>query len=178
MSLRWADVKKDRNLYRRYLELSEDDRSRRLRLNAALECSRPEAPSFDFFRPEGMGPGCFCIDHPIAETKGVFKMIASKEGRKSRTAVQIIAKGWSVGAGDVPITKVLLKPETGRRHQLRVHTALIGNPIVGDCTYATGRPTFDPFQAPRMMLHASELNLSFGDGKGALVFRSPADFSY
>lgn len=35
----------------------------------------------------------------------------------------------------LPVTLVLLEPKTGRRHQLRVHTSLIGHPILGDQTY-------------------------------------------
>jgi tRNA pseudouridine32 synthase/23S rRNA pseudouridine746 synthase len=46
----------------------------------------------------------------------------------------------------------LLEPLTGRTHQLRVHLQAIGHPIVGDPLYA---PL--PSQAPRLMLHASEL---------------------
>lgn len=35
----------------------------------------------------------------------------------------------------IPVTTVRLEPKTGRRHQLRVHTAMIGYPILGDQTY-------------------------------------------
>ena len=35
----------------------------------------------------------------------------------------------------IPVTKVLLKPISGRRHQLRVHLDYLGHPIVGDFTY-------------------------------------------
>ena len=38
------------------------------------------------------------------------------------------------------ITLVDLFPETGRTHQLRIHMALLGNPIVGDKQYTTGKP--------------------------------------
>lgn len=52
---------------------------------------------------------------------------------------------------------VELEPETGRMHQLRVHLASIGRPIVGDVRYGgalsvRGRP------APRLMLHAVALS--------------------
>jgi hypothetical protein len=33
------------------------------------------------------------------------------------------------------VTKVLLRPVTGRRHQLRLHCYCLGHPIVGDYTY-------------------------------------------
>lgn len=48
---------------------------------------------------------------------------------------------------------VELKPETGRTHQLRVHLAQLGHPIIGDPLYG-GRP------ADRLFLHAKELELT------------------
>lgn len=50
-----------------------------------------------------------------------------------------------------------LKPITGRSHQLRVHLASLGYPILGDTIYAT------PAQqqaAPRLLLHATELTFN------------------
>lgn len=44
--------------------------------------------------------------------------------------------------------------ETGRTHQIRVHLAAIGHPVVGDATYGGDRPTL---QAPRPLLHAAEI---------------------
>lgn len=52
-------------------------------------------------------------------------------------------------------TDLLLEPLTGRSHQLRVHLAWIGHPIVGDSLY--GRPD-DPAQRwPRLALHCHRL---------------------
>ena len=48
---------------------------------------------------------------------------------------------------------VQLWPETGRTHQLRVHLAHLGAPILGDRLYG------DPASAPRLMLHALRLTL-------------------
>ncbi|XP_052776941.1 RNA pseudouridylate synthase domain-containing protein 1-like [Mya arenaria] len=55
--------------------------------------------------------------------------------------------------GDKPATKVLLKPITGRQHQLRVHCDYIGHTIVGDYTYSL-RQDKTPH---RMMLHSHRL---------------------
>lgn len=46
---------------------------------------------------------------------------------------------------------VSLEPVTGRTHQLRVHLAELGHPILGDALYG------DSHRAPRLLLHASEL---------------------
>ncbi len=50
-------------------------------------------------------------------------------------------------------TRVLLKPKTGRSHQLRVHMQAIGHPILGDHFY--GGQWQD--KSPRLLLHASRI---------------------
>ena len=50
-------------------------------------------------------------------------------------------------------TRVGLTPITGRSHQLRVHLASIGHPIVGDSLYAEAQPA----KGERLMLHAARL---------------------
>jgi tRNA pseudouridine32 synthase/23S rRNA pseudouridine746 synthase len=57
-------------------------------------------------------------------------------------------------------TRVRLMPRTGRSHQLRVHMAEIGHPILGDPFYATG-PAGD---FPRLMLHSESLQFRHPDG--------------
>jgi len=51
-----------------------------------------------------------------------------------------------------------LKPLTGRTHQLRVHLAYIGSPIVGDPIYSIKTAKFDPMR--RMFLHAAKLEIT------------------
>ncbi len=48
--------------------------------------------------------------------------------------------------------RLLLKPETGRTHQLRVHCKAMGYPIIGDGLYGN-----DESKQPRMLLHADNL---------------------
>ena len=52
-----------------------------------------------------------------------------------------------------PATLLWLEPRTGRRHQLRLHTAHHGHAIVGDLTYAGDRSCY------RTFLHAAALDL-------------------
>jgi tRNA pseudouridine32 synthase/23S rRNA pseudouridine746 synthase len=54
---------------------------------------------------------------------------------------------------DIGNTRVELEPVTGRTHQLRVHMAAIGHPILGDALYGNAA------SAPRLLLHAAALNL-------------------
>ncbi|XP_070580737.1 RNA pseudouridylate synthase domain-containing protein 1-like isoform X2 [Ptychodera flava] len=70
--------------------------------------------------------------------------------RPAVTNLQVISRGHYNGE---PSTKVLLTPQTGRRHQLRVHCSHIGHTIVGDFTYSL-RKDIKPY---RMMLHALRL---------------------
>lgn len=50
------------------------------------------------------------------------------------------------------VTRMILKPHTGRTHQLRVHMQQIGHPIVGDRLY-----NIECSKAKRMCLHAEQL---------------------
>ena len=51
-------------------------------------------------------------------------------------------------------SRIELEPVTGRTHQLRVHMAAVGHPILGDALYA---PAEVQTLAPRLLLHASHL---------------------
>ncbi|MGP5345593.1 RluA family pseudouridine synthase [Psychrobacter celer] len=55
-----------------------------------------------------------------------------------------------------PVTRVMLKPVTGRSHQLRVHMVHAGHVMVGDPIYAEGAALNI---APRLNLHAQQLRL-------------------
>jgi RluA family pseudouridine synthase len=71
---------------------------------------------------------------------------------------------------------VELNPETGRMHQLRVHLASIGRPIVGDSRYG-GALMLAGAPAPRLMLHAAALEFPHPDGgRKRLTAPAPADF--
>ena len=82
---------------------------------------------------------------------------------------------WRVRARD-PVavrTRVELEPVTGRTHQLRVHLQAIGHTIVGDALY--GAPS-SPGAAPRLLLHATQLDGMHPHTGLAMRFQSPAPF--
>jgi tRNA pseudouridine32 synthase/23S rRNA pseudouridine746 synthase len=69
-----------------------------------------------------------------------------------------------------------LSPETGRMHQLRVHMASLGRPIVGDVRYG-GALTVGGLAVPRLMLHAVKLTFPHPDGESMMIEAPmPADF--
>ena len=79
---------------------------------------------------------------------------------------------WRVTARGPTDTRMELRPFTGRSHQLRVHMAALGHPILGDPLYATG-----PAAAfPRLMLHAAWLGFRHPDGGAHVSFSSDVPF--
>ena len=69
--------------------------------------------------------------------------------------------------------RVLLKPITGRSHQLRVHMLALGHPILGDRFYATPEALA---MAPRLLLHAQTLTITHPAFGNSMTFRAPVDF--
>lgn len=68
-----------------------------------------------------------------------WKKIVKKAPKQSQTLLRVMKREY-IKAGqtneeDIPVTRVQLTPVTGRTHQLRVHCAAIGHPILADPTY-------------------------------------------
>ncbi len=80
---------------------------------------------------------------------------------------------WRVLAREPGRTRLLLEPLTGRSHQLRVHLAAIGHPILGDTLYADAPTTA---AAPRLLLHASALAFAHPLDARPLRFESALPF--
>jgi tRNA pseudouridine32 synthase/23S rRNA pseudouridine746 synthase len=76
----------------------------------------------------------------------------------------------SKGEHVVDTTRLELEPVTGRTHQLRVHMAAIGHPILGDTLYG------DASSAPRLLLHARMLSFTHPLGAEILTLVSEAPF--
>ncbi len=79
---------------------------------------------------------------------------------------------WRVIRASDAETRVRLFPLTGRSHQLRVHMAETGHPILGDPLYAAGAAA----DHPRLMLHAESLRLRHPDSGAQVSFSQPAPF--
>ncbi|MCP1143824.1 RluA family pseudouridine synthase [Lysinibacillus endophyticus] len=71
---------------------------------------------------------------PIGRSEtSIIERVVRSDGQYSHTDVKVLKRGYS-NNGE-PLTHVRLKLHTGRTHQIRVHMAYIGHPLVGDDLY-------------------------------------------
>ena len=91
------------------------------------------------------------IDAPIGRGEtDPTRMTVSARGREARTRYEVVERFTS----PIPCTLVECRLETGRTHQIRVHLAAIGHPVVGDARYGGVRAGL---RVPRPFLHAHQL---------------------
>lgn len=94
-----------------------------------------------------------------------FRMAEVAGEANARTQVEVIAD-------DGAVWHYRLRPQTGRKHQLRVHMAALGAPILGDDLYPQLQPSADPLQAPPLQLLARALAFQDPLSGEPRVFRS------
>ncbi|MDQ2878900.1 MAG: RluA family pseudouridine synthase [Pseudomonadota bacterium] len=105
------------------------------------------------------------IELPIAKQPGSGgeKMhVDETEGAPARTRYRVIEIAGNQTAW------VELRPYTGRTHQLRVHMAAIGHPIVGDGKYGGQAAFLTGGISRKMHLHARHLRIEHPDGDGVI----------
>ena len=116
----------------------------------------------------GQPPASLRITDPLRKKAraGVESMVVDQDGQSAHTEMRLLEPaGHSVSL-------VALRPHTGRTHQLRVHMAHVGHPIVGDPKYrgtrrdgaagAGGAASAGGVIGRRMHLHAWRLRLPEG----------------
>ncbi len=106
------------------------------------------------------------IDAPIGRSESRRTRMAVREaGKPARTEYEVRA------VYDDPVCSLLeCRLETGRTHQIRVHLAAIGHPVVGDGTYGGAR---DQLAINRPFLHAAMLALAHPVTGAPLRFDEP-----
>ena len=106
------------------------------------------------------------IDAPIGRDPNTpTRRAVIREGKHARTHYRLIE---NFDERDLAYVKVTL--ETGRTHQIRVHFAAIGHPVVGETSYG---PRREAGLSPRIFLHAGELRFQHPAGGGEIVVTSP-----
>jgi 23S rRNA pseudouridine1911/1915/1917 synthase len=102
--------------------------------------------------------------HPVDRKR---MAIVTRNGKEAIT-------NWRVRHADGPVCVLECRIETGRTHQIRVHTASLGCPVIGDDTY--GKSALDKRLTPvpqRQMLHAWRLQLRHPVHGGVLSLEAP-----
>lgn len=99
---------------------------------------------------------CGEINAPLKKTEQ--KVMVSKDGHEAITKYKVIERAANM-------TLVEFSPITGRTHQIRVHSAHIGHPILGDSKYSNTKP--------KENLHLHSKSISFLDfNKNRLTFKA------
>ncbi|MCL6635211.1 MAG: RluA family pseudouridine synthase [Peptococcaceae bacterium] len=105
------------------------------------------------------------VDAPIGRhPRDRQKMaVVQKNGKRAVTNYRVLRRF-------IDYTYLELKLETGRTHQIRVHMAYIGHPVVGDPRYGPARPHFG---LDGQFLHAAVLGFMHPRTGGHLEFAAP-----
>lgn len=128
------------------------------------------------------------IDYPLVEE---LDKIADKFTNKNKPAQDAVTFYKSISKIEVPIkvgkfetarySFVELKPQTGRKHQLRRHMKHIFHPILGDSKHGDlhqNRAFATYFNIKRLMLHASKLEIKHPTQHKSMIIEAKLDQSW
>ena len=107
------------------------------------------------------------VDAPIGrDPADPVRMAIVVDGRPARTEYQVTRRYRA----PADLARLDCRLQTGRTHQIRVHLAAVGHPLVGDTVYGGRRPTLG---LGRPFLHATELSFDHPRSGERLTFSSP-----
>lgn len=119
------------------------------------------------------------IDAPVGRSsRRPAQMAVTERGRPARTGYEVRRRYGS----PAPVTHLGCRLETGRTHQIRVHLAAIGHPLLGDNVYGTAdgtapaalsQPARAALRLDRPALHAALLGFDHPSGGREMLFESP-----
>lgn len=112
-------------------------------------------------------PAQAVIQKPILEATGTRKRaVIHRDGQQAITAYRVLQ-------GRAEVSLIEARPKSGRLHQIRVHLAALGHPLLGDETYGRGdAPVAALPRAPRLCLHACALSFVHPNGEQRIEARS------
>jgi tRNA pseudouridine32 synthase/23S rRNA pseudouridine746 synthase len=110
------------------------------------------------------------IEAPISKDKALFPRlkVCFEQGQTALSHFQVLERLTKPDR-----TRLLFTPETGRTHQLRIHSQFIGHPMLGCDLYGTDETQA---MAPRLLLHASELEFEHPVTGQAMKISCPCPF--
>jgi 23S rRNA pseudouridine1911/1915/1917 synthase len=103
--------------------------------------------------------------HIVSEAQAKSASLSEPEVREAITHYEVIAE-YPLADGKRFVTKLRLRLETGRKHQIRVQAAHAGLPLVGDRTYNPGVRSGESIEFDRQALHAEVLSLEHPNWPG------------
>lgn len=104
------------------------------------------------------------IQQPIVEVSGTRKRaVLQRDGKPSITAYKTLQSARGVSL-------IEARPKTGRLHQIRVHMASIGHPLLGETMYDN---KIKPPPANRLCLHAASISFLHPETGHRLTINSP-----
>lgn len=131
---------------------------------------------------------CGLIDYPLKEALDRMtdsKATQDKAAQPALTRYQRIATlelPFAVGRHSTARYSLLeIKPETGRKHQIRRHMKHIFHPIAGDTTHGDGKHNLlyrDRFNCHRLLLHAKSLCFDHPDSGDPVMIDAPLDETF
>jgi 23S rRNA pseudouridine1911/1915/1917 synthase len=109
------------------------------------------------------------VDAPIGRSvRTPTKMAITPRGKPARTAYRVVERRGADSAS--PTTLLELSLQSGRTHQVRVHMAAIGHPVIGDARYGTPDKRLG---SGRFFLHAGKLAFDHPVTGTRVEFASP-----
>ena len=104
------------------------------------------------------------IDMPIGrDKKDRKKMSVTREGKEAVSHIKVVKRYGNY-------TLIRVKIDTGRTHQIRVHMAKIGHPVIGDEVYSSGK---NEFGVKGQMLHSTILKFKHPISGKEIMLEAP-----
>lgn len=104
------------------------------------------------------------IDMPIGrDKKDRKKMSVTRDGKEAVSHIKVVKRYGNY-------TLIRVKIDTGRTHQIRVHMAKIGHPVVGDEVYSSGK---NEFGVKGQMLHSTILKFKHPISGKEIMLEAP-----